>query len=250
METQLTEILGKLGARAEGDKLIVIEARTETIKSGTKEAKEQGAKTTAKRPLPFDPAKARAAAKSKKASISGTKKPGAKPRGVTKLNSAKAPGRNLGTSVDEMLAATRRWLTSSSYIIRNPETGCFGLSSRERESERAEISVVHTADCECLDVRLMHVCQHADRLVKRRRLARRSRDAFVIATKICRELPLPIPKATRFPPLKKQVIRRREEEVEAETEVRYVVEAHNQQRLVEKCKNLEAYKARLIWKDW
>lgn len=249
-------MLAKSEARPEGDKLGNIETGTGTMESGTREARETkvpAAKVAKKNPLPFDSAKVRVAAQSKTASKAGTKKPGAKPTGVTKSSSTKTQNsgkKHLPPSVDKMLAAARKWLTDSSYMIRNPETGCFGLSSRERENERAEISIVHTEDCECLDVRLMHVCQHVDRLVKGKLLARRSRDAFVIAIKICQELPLPIPKALRFPALKKQVIRRPKKEVRAETEVRYVIDVHNQQRLVEKWKNLEAYKARLIWKDW
>ncbi|KAI1198462.1 hypothetical protein F5X97DRAFT_147522 [Nemania serpens] len=247
METQLTDMLGRPGARPEGDKLINIEAVTHTAESRTTEANELVTTVPKKKSLPFDPAKVRAAQSMK------TSKAGANPTTGLMKPSSKAPGRgkkHLTPSVEKMLAAARRWLTTSSYMIRNPETGCFGVSSRERENARAEISVVHTGDCACLDVRVMHVCQHVDRLVKTRLLARRSRDAFVIAVKIRRELPLPIPKAMRFPPLRKQVIRRPEREVREETEVRYVTEVHNQQRLVEKWKNLEAYKARLIWKDW
>ncbi|KAI0906424.1 hypothetical protein F4823DRAFT_78429 [Ustulina deusta] len=201
-----------------------------------------------KKSLPFDPAKIKKAAAATKSK--GVKPAGSKPTGVTKSTSAK-PARRRGRerSLESALLEARRWLVEpTSWILRNPETGCFGISSRKREGERTEITVAHGEDCGCLDVRLLHISQHVERLVKRRRLGRRSRDALVIATKIRRELP--IPKDLRFPAVKKQAIRRPKREVEAEEEIVNVVEVHNQQRLVEKWKSLKAYRARPIWKDW
>ncbi|RWA03336.1 hypothetical protein EKO27_g11769, partial [Xylaria grammica] len=54
----------------------------------------------------------------------------------------------------------------------------------------------------------------------------------------------------RFPPLQRQRIRRRKSDVLSDAAVINVVEVHNQQKLVETWKNLEAYKKRPIWKDW
>ncbi|KAI0967447.1 hypothetical protein F4678DRAFT_475172 [Xylaria arbuscula] len=210
-------------------------------------------KPTEKKSLPFNPAKIKAAAVAKS---KGTKPAGSKPTGVKKATSKKPPAtkrRRDPTAVD-VLAKARKWLVApTSYMIRNPETGCFGLSSRHREGERPEITIAHTEDCECLDVRLLHICQHVEKLVKKRLLARRSREAFVIATKIRRELDSPLPKDVRFPALRRQqeqVFRRPKREVEAEEEVINVVEVHHQQRLVEKWKSLQAYKTRRIWRDW
>ncbi|KAI1308834.1 hypothetical protein F5Y03DRAFT_83417 [Xylaria venustula] len=209
-------------------------------------------KATEKKSLPFNPAKIKEAAVTKSKGITPA---GSKPTGVKKATSKKpATKRGKEPTVDDILAKTRKWLVSpTSYMIRNAETGCFGLSNRHREGERPEITIAHTEDCECLDVRLLHICQHVEKLVKQRLLARRSREAFVIATKIRRELDGPLPKAVRFPPLRRQqeqVFRRPKREVDAEEEIIHVVEVHNQQRLVEKWKSLEAYKTRRIWRDW
>ncbi|TGJ87947.1 hypothetical protein E0Z10_g834 [Xylaria hypoxylon] len=204
-----------------------------------------------KKQLPFDPEKLK---KSYVVKPKGAKPTGSKPKGVRKSTSTRPPNRGKGgakPSLEKMLAQTRKWIEApTSYMIRNPESGCFGLSCRNQDGERSEITIAHTVDCECLDVRLMHICQHVDRLVKGGHLGRRSRDAFVIAIKIQIELSQPIPQEMRFPALKKQVIKRRKKEAEAEDVIINVVEVHNQQKLIEKWKSLEAYKTRRIWKDW
>ncbi|KAI0814399.1 hypothetical protein GGR55DRAFT_430927 [Xylaria sp. FL0064] len=223
----------------------------------------QRTKVMNKKPLPFDPAKMKAAAaqRSKGANAATLKSAaGNKPTGARKrpLNSTtakqRAPKRfKKNPTLDDVLYQARRWLVpQKSWMLRNPETGCFGMSVRHREGERTELTIAHTIDCECLDVRLLHICQHAEDLVKKKSIARRSRDAFVIASKIRLDLELsrPIPEELRFPPVPKQDIRRRKREVKAEDRVIPVVDVHRQQRLVEKWKNLEAYKARRIWKDW
>ncbi|KAI1124492.1 hypothetical protein F5Y10DRAFT_249400 [Nemania abortiva] len=215
------------------------------------ETKTPQAKEMKKKALPFDPEKIKAATAAAKSKRTNTL--GAKPTGVKKSINTKTAkrGKNAGPSLDDMLSKARRWVEASTmYMIRNPETTCFGLSCRKSVNERSEITIIHTEYCDCLDVRLLHVCQHVDALVKRGLLARRSRDAFVIAIKICLELPEPIPKAMRFPPLKKQVIKRWKSEMDAEDEIIHVVETYNHYNLIEKWKNLTAYKERLIWKDW
>ncbi|KAI0540074.1 hypothetical protein GGR58DRAFT_185058 [Xylaria digitata] len=217
------------------------------------EAKETKAQDTKKvigqKQLPFDLAKIN---KTKVDKSKGTKLTGSRPNGVKKPTRPLQRGKGgASLTLDGMLTKERKWIKApSSYMIRNPESGCFGLSCRRAEGERPEITIAHTVDCECLDVRLMHICQHVERLVKQRQLARRSRDIFVIITKIQKEPSQPIPKEVRFPVPKKQVIRRPKKEVEAEDTIINVVEEHRQQKLIEKWKNLEAYKKRLIWKDW
>ncbi|KAI0525596.1 hypothetical protein F5B22DRAFT_350814 [Xylaria bambusicola] len=174
-----------------------------------------------------------------------------RPTVLKKSTDIKPSKRIKEASLEDMLAGTRQWIVKpNQWMIRNPDTGCWGISARNREGERTELTVAHTVHCECLDVRLMHICKHAERLVKKRRLARRSRDAFVIATKIRLELPQPIPKEIRFPRVRTQKIERWEEEIDEEKERGMVVEIHNQQLLVEKWKSLKAYKQRRIWKDW
>ncbi|KAI1347951.1 hypothetical protein F5Y01DRAFT_329017 [Xylaria sp. FL0043] len=231
----------------------------------------EGTKVMHKKPLPLDPAKVKAvalgitSAKRSKGVKSATLKRAAdikptgsrkRPLGSTTTAKQPAPKRfKKDPTLDDVLYQARRWLVpQKSWMLRNQETGCFGMSIRHREGERTELTIAHTIDCECLDVRLLHICQHAEELVKQKSIARRSRDAFVIASKIGLEeqleLSRPIPEELRFPAVPKQDIRRRKREVEAEDRVIPVVDVHKQQRLVEKWKNLEAFKARRIWKDW
>ncbi|KAI1422219.1 hypothetical protein F5Y12DRAFT_644270 [Xylaria sp. FL1777] len=215
------------------------------------EPKESQTSKVTTRKLPFDPAKIKAAAAAKS---KGVKTAGSKPTGVKKTTTStkpRKPSNKKEPSVDDILSKARKWLVApTSWMIRNPETGCFGLSNRHHAGERSEITIAHTEDCDCLDVRLLHISQHVEGLVKKKLLARRSRDAFVVATKLRGDLALTIPAALRFPAVKKQVIRRPKGEIEAELEVVNIVEVYNQQQLVEKWKSLEAYKARPIWKDW
>ncbi|GAW17278.1 hypothetical protein ANO14919_067330 [Xylariales sp. No.14919] len=193
-------------------------------------------------------------AKNKKAAAAAAKPKGAKPKGAKKRGGTTSAKRGKGgakTSLEDTLAKTRKWTKApTSYTIRNPETGCLGRSNRREEGTRPELTIVHTIDCACRDVRLMHVCQHVDALVKSGQLKRRARDLFVIAIKIRRKLAARPPRAMRFPPLQRQRIRRRKSDVLSDAAVINVVEVHNQQKLVETWKNLEAYKKRPIWKDW
>ncbi|KAI1283447.1 hypothetical protein F5Y07DRAFT_408774 [Xylaria sp. FL0933] len=249
------------------------EAQPEPVQFKIVEAKRpDGTKVMNKKPLPFDPAKMKAAALGITAA---RRSKGLNPATLKRAADIKPPGarkRPLGSSttttkqpapkrfkkdptLDDVLYQARRWLVpQKSWMLRNPETGCFGMSVRHREGERTELTIAHTIDCECLDVRLLHICEHAEELVKKKSIARRSRDAFVIASKIRLEEQLlssrPIPEEIRFPAVAKQDIRRRKREVKAEDRVIPVVDVHKQQRLVEKWKSLEAYKARRIWKDW
>ncbi|TRX93253.1 hypothetical protein FHL15_005832 [Xylaria flabelliformis] len=222
-------------------------------------AQPHGAESKAKngKSLPFNPAKVKATtANSNRDKGVGVNIAGKKPTGIRKSRSTRPPKRSekgSTPSLDDMLSEARRWIAPpTSYMIRNTETGCFGLSVRKPEADRSEITIAHAVDCGCLDVRLMHIARHVDGLVKARRLARRSRDAFVIATKIRSKLSHPIPKAARFRYLReKQVVGRRPRtEVEAETAIINVVDVHRQQKLIEKWKSLEAYQKRPIWKDW
>ncbi|KAI1366533.1 hypothetical protein F5Y08DRAFT_300886 [Xylaria arbuscula] len=140
-----------------------------------------------------------------------TRPTGSKPTGVKK--SVKKPSiakpLKLGkeVSVDDLLRKARVWVDRpKQWSIKDPETGCYGLSTQHAEGERREITIVHSINCDCLDVRLMHICKHVDALIRKRQLKRGSRDAFVIATKLDVELPQPIPKDIRFPHVKEQII--------------------------------------------
>ncbi|KAJ3566256.1 hypothetical protein NPX13_g7208 [Xylaria arbuscula] len=207
-----------------------------------------------------------------------TRPTGSKPTGVKK--SVKKPSiakpLKLGkeVSVDDLLRKARVWVDRpKQWSIKDPETGCYGLSTQHAEGERREITIVHSINCDCLDVRLMHICKHVDALIRKRQLKRGSRDAFVIATKLDVELPQPIPKDIRFPHVKEQIIdssriaKPWREELEAEkkatiegwkndrqdypeTEARNVVDSYHQQPLIEKWKSLKGYKKRPIWRDW
>ncbi|RYC60904.1 hypothetical protein CHU98_g5312 [Xylaria longipes] len=241
------------------DGLIDIEAaETKPAEAETIESKTPDPKVKTSKSLPFNPAKikAAAAAKSRGGKTTRAEPAGKKPTGVKKSRSTRPPKRNEkeGTpSLNDMLGEARKWIVApTSYMVRNPETGCFGLSARKGDAPRSEITIAHTEDCDCLDARLMHVARHVDGAVKARHLARRFRDTFVIATKIRRKLPHPIPKEARFPTGvgEKQVIRRPRAEVDAEVAIVNVVDVHRQQKLVEKWKSLKAYKERPIWKDW
>ncbi|KAI3325146.1 hypothetical protein HD806DRAFT_467346 [Xylariaceae sp. AK1471] len=176
-----------------------------------------------------------------------------KPKEV-KSTSAKPPSfrKDAKLSLADMLADSRKWVGApDSYMIRNTYTGCWGMSVKKPDRARSEIKIAHAEDCECMDVRLMHICKHVDRLVKRGHIAKRFRDDLVIVIKIRRRLPQPVPKEVRFPALVGRVIIRRPcEEVNAEDKVRKVIESHNNQMLIENWKNLKAFKERLIWKDW
>ncbi|KAI1736608.1 hypothetical protein F4680DRAFT_252148 [Xylaria scruposa] len=225
--------------------------QTRTIKPKLPESKVRNSKS-----LPFNRVKVKATtAKSRRDKGGQIKIEGKKPKGVSKSRGAGPPKRSergSAPSLDDMLSEARRWIARpTSYMIRNLETKCFGLSVRKPDAARPEITIAHAVGCGCLDVRLMHIARHVDSLVKARHLARRSRDAFVIATKIRSKLPHPIPKVARFRNSgEKQVVRRPRAEVEAETAMINVVDVHRQQKLIEKWKSLEAYQERTIWKDW
>jgi hypothetical protein len=178
----------------------------------------------------------------------GTKPKHVEPAGPKPPN----PNKKAKLSLDDMLADSRKWITApDSYMIRNTYTGCFGFSAKKPDRTRSEITIAHTDKCECMDVRLMHICEHVDRLVKRGGVAKRFRDDLVIVIKTRKRLPQQVPRDVRFPALVgKVIIRRPRDEVEAEDKVRRVIESHNNQLLVEKWKNLKAFKERLIWKDW
>ncbi|KAI0096419.1 hypothetical protein GGR51DRAFT_29597 [Nemania sp. FL0031] len=222
-------------------------------KDETIETKSPEVKVMKNKSLPFDPEKVKAAAAAT-AKSKRTNTTGAKPTGVKKPTSTKRVNhsfKDTRESLDSMLSDMRSWVDPpTTYMIRNDETGCFGLSCRKLEGERSELTIIHTEYCDCLDVRLLHVCEHVDALLRKGHIARRSRDALVIVIKTCIELPEPIPAAMRFPKLVKQIIRRPKSEMDAEDEIVHVVDTHNQQNLIEKWKNLKAYKTRLIWKDW
>ncbi|KAI0444549.1 hypothetical protein F4803DRAFT_243743 [Xylaria telfairii] len=230
---------------------------TKPIGAETVESKVPEPKVKNDKSLPFNPAKVKeAAAKSKQNKPTGTNPVGKKPTGVKKSRSTKPPKRSEkgdAPSLGKMLGEARKWIvTPTSYMLRNPETGCFGLSVRKPDAERSEITIAHTEDCGCLDARLMHIARHVDAAVKARLLTRRFRDSFVITIKIQLRLPHPIPKEARFPTWlgEKQVIRRPRAEMDAEVKIINVVDVHRQQKLIEKWKSLKAYKERPIWKDW
>ncbi|KAI1749725.1 hypothetical protein F4782DRAFT_533162 [Xylaria castorea] len=244
----------------------MVAAQTNPVQAETIESKAPEPKVKNRKSIPFNPAKikaAAAAAKSKRDRPVGANTAGKKPTGVRKSRGTRPPKQHHKKgdtpSLDDMLSKARKWIVApTSYMMRNPETRCFGLSVRRPEAERSEITIAHTVGCGCLDVGLSHIARHVDGLVKTRRLARRSRDAFVIATKIRRGLPHPIPRAVRFPTIglggeeEQEVIRRPRAEVEAEAETAVidVVDVHRRQKLVEKWKSLKAYNERPIWKDW
>jgi len=143
-------------------------------------------------------------------------------------------------------------------MIRNPDTGCWGLSSRkprlseEQWQQRATITIAHARKCDCHDVRLKHICEHVDRLVKKGLVARRFRNDLVIVIKTRRRLPqMQMPSEVRLPRYRRQrMIERPEEEVKGEDRVRRVVEIHENQVLIENWKNLEVFRKRRIWQDW
>ncbi|KAI0490340.1 hypothetical protein F4859DRAFT_5895 [Xylaria cf. heliscus] len=259
-------------------------SEAKTAKSNASEPKVEDRKS-----LPFNPAKIKAAAiksKARKTTTTTTATPGGKkPTSTRKRRGSSRPTKRSSKNdkgdtptLDQMLSEARKWIVRpTSYMLRNSETGCFGLSARrvrvetepEPEAgaaagagagtaavpERSEITIAHGVGCGCLDARLLHVARHADTLVRSRVLARRFRDAFVIATKIRLQLPHATPKAARFPPPGSRrngegSIKRPRAEVEAEVAVINVVDVHRQQKLVEKWKSLEAFKKRRIWKDW
>ncbi|KAI2643386.1 hypothetical protein GGS21DRAFT_485905 [Xylaria nigripes] len=171
-----------------------------------------------------------------------------KPSGKNKANSKKKPTKPLTDrkALEALLTSTRRWLVpGTAYMHRNPDTLCFGLSRRPAEAPR-KLTIVHTETCECLDARLLHICKHVDKLVRTKQLGRRFRDDLVIAVK----MRLDLPKAARLPRHGRQIVRRWESEIEAERTVINVVDTHRHQVLIEKWKNLEAFKKRRIWKDW
>lgn len=192
-----------------------------------------------------------ASAKPAKTKPTATKPLAPKPAGVNKAMRTKPSiHKNIGKQpLEKMLLDTRRRSRIPGvHTIKNVDSGCFGLAINQPHSK---VLITHTIDCECKDVRLRHICQHVDRLVKKGLLRKRFRNDYVIVTKIRKRLPQPVSKELRFPAMgKKQVIRRPQAEIDAEDRPRSVIEGYHSQRLVEQWKDLEAFKQRLIWKDW
>ncbi|KAI1816674.1 hypothetical protein GGS20DRAFT_536480 [Poronia punctata] len=166
----------------------------------------------------------------------------------------KSAAQDPNLSINDMLAGARKWLRApDSYMIRNMETGCWGLASRKPSGGRAAITIAHAAGCNCLDVRLMHICDHVGKLVKRGLVAKRFRNDLVIVIKTRTKLAQNLPEQTRFPRIHRgwrKAIVRPQEEIDAEDKVRRVVDSHENQVLIENWKNLEVFKMRRIWLDW
>ncbi|GAP90969.1 hypothetical protein SAMD00023353_5100950 [Rosellinia necatrix] len=235
-----------------------------------------------------------------------TKRPPTTTTTASKKKATTTTARRGRTALDKALADARRWLTApTAWTMRNAATGCVGSARRHpivnvnttiTNSEegggggggggatttatttlgRAVLTVSHGAGCGCAEARLLHVCARADALVRARRLARSSRDAFVLAAKLRRDLglgPGDIPAELAFPEDERErghgsewdgeegekekeeeeeeeARRRLRREAEAETRAVPVVDVYRQQRLVERWKSLEAYRARRIWLDW
>ncbi|KAI0205284.1 hypothetical protein F4808DRAFT_279562 [Astrocystis sublimbata] len=211
------------------------------------EVKPPEPKANCSKALPFNPKKVKLAAATKKSSSKTT-------AGVRKKQHSKLTKRSKKDdmpSLDDALSQTRKWLVApTSYIIKNPDTGCFGVSARPTGCERPEITITHTEECGCMDVRLLHIVKHASALIRAHKLARRCRDSFVIVTKIRIKLPRPYPRGTRFSIPRVESIRRPRKEINAEKEIINVVDQYRQQNLVEKWMTLESYRKRRIWKDW
>ncbi|RYP83007.1 hypothetical protein DL769_001476 [Monosporascus sp. CRB-8-3] len=145
--------------------------------------------------------------------------------------------------IDDILLAARK-PGKGGYVIKNPRSGCIGIAAKKTAGSLPDLTVGHSADCGCLDVRLVALCRHADRMVKLGRLRRARKFDLVLALKL-RSPALPEELRLR---VRKQ---RRKAGVDdgGDEEVLRVVEYRNAQRLTETWKNLEAYRKRRVWLD-
>ncbi|RYP70603.1 hypothetical protein DL771_005316 [Monosporascus sp. 5C6A] len=131
------------------------------------------------------------------------------------------------------------------YVVKNPRSRCIGIAAKKTAGSLPDLTVGHSADCECLDVRLTALCMHADRMAKLGRLRRARKHDLVLALKL-RSPTLPEELRLR---VRKQRRKAGIDDGEDE-EVLRVVEYRNTQRLTETWKNLDAYRRRRVWLDW
>ncbi|RYP81432.1 hypothetical protein DL770_005908 [Monosporascus sp. CRB-9-2] len=164
--------------------------------------------------------------------------------GEQKRFTSARPVMNQSIGENNILLAARK-PGKGGYIVKNPRSRCIGIAAKKTAGSLPDLTVGHLGGCECLDVRLIALCRHADRMVKLGRLRRARKYDLVLALKL------------RSPALPEELrlkVRRQRRKAGIDDgedeEVLRVLEYRNTQRLTETWKNLEAYRKRRVWLDW
>ncbi|RYP19340.1 hypothetical protein DL765_003422 [Monosporascus sp. GIB2] len=89
---------------------------------------------------------------------------------------------NVAKTEDKLLAARRPG--KGGYVVKNPRSRCIGIAAKKTAGGLPNLTVGHSAGCECLDVRLIALCRHADGMVKLGRLRRARKYDLVLALKL------------------------------------------------------------------
>ncbi|KAI1087861.1 hypothetical protein F5B19DRAFT_43437 [Rostrohypoxylon terebratum] len=144
---------------------------------------------------------------------------------------------------DERLFKARERISRLTYKIVNEKTGCYGVAERATINSRPKITIHHNIECECADVPLSDIAQHANVLFKQQCIRRTRRDDLIMAVKLGHpdvgiKIQVPSPK------------RRVDSEEVDETPLRVIEEMRGGQVLIEMWDTPEAWRKRTIWKDW
>ncbi|CAJ2510489.1 Uu.00g132980.m01.CDS01 [Anthostomella pinea] len=178
-------------------------------------------------------------------------------------------------TVNKLLLEERIPKTALAYTVHDWDSGCVAIARKETPGSRPDLTVGHNGNCQCLDVRMTHLCDHADRMVKQKRIMKARRDDLVLALKLRNP---DVPKDLRLVVKKQRPLRPlTEEEKEEGTKIakknaklwveedeemklwvdeeeekhrRRVAEYSRGQVLMEKWKTDEAWQQRNVWKDW
>ncbi|KAI6093214.1 hypothetical protein F4821DRAFT_77397 [Hypoxylon rubiginosum] len=146
-------------------------------------------------------------------------------------------------STDVVLLGARQRISSTEHRMVNEKTGCYGVAVRATPNSRADITIHHVVRCNCLDVHLIHLHQHAQATYKRNEIKRGRRDDLIMGTKLrLPNMDYPI----KIPQPRKAV----NPEEAGSYPARVVEELISGQFLIEEWDSEEAWRSRKIWKDW
>ncbi|KAI0378129.1 hypothetical protein F5Y04DRAFT_163787 [Hypomontagnella monticulosa] len=144
---------------------------------------------------------------------------------------------------DELLLKARERVSKTTYKIVNKETGCYGIAEKDTPGSRPNLTIHHVEGCGCLDVRMLHLANHANVKFKRKDIKRGRRDDLIIAIKL------------RLPNMGIRI--RMEDPTEPVDEEgakgpprKVVEETPSGQVLTEQWDTPAAWRTRKIWKDW
>ncbi len=147
-------------------------------------------------------------------------------------------------NINKTLLEARCSVSQRGYVVKNLRTGCIGTACKRTVGSLPDLTVDHAIGCDCLDVGLVALSKHAQRMVKLGLIRRARKFDLVLALKLRSSQ---LPKELRL-----QVRRQRRKAIDDGQDERAlkVVEIRKSQTLTEGWESLEAYRKRKVWQDW